>query len=109
MFVGVHQAPPPVIIRIVKMTFELRHVEHFQLLFQGWAPRIRSFEGCHHLALLHDVNDPRVFFTYSHWDGPDDLEAYRNSDVFAGVWPVVKTLFAAPAEAWSVEMEHHAP
>lgn len=97
------------IIRIVKMTFELRHVEHFQSLFVGWAPQIRSFHGCTHLALLHDVNDPRVFFTYSHWESPADLEAYRNSDVFAGVWPVVKTLFTAPAEAWTLGREHHMP
>lgn len=101
--------PSNVIIRIVKMTFELRHVEHFRTLFDGWAPRIRAFPGCTHLDLLHDVDDPRVYFTYSHWEDPSDLEAYRNSDVFAGVWPVVKTLFAAPAEAWTVDREHHAP
>ena len=99
----------PMIIRIVKMTFEPRHVEHFRSLFVGWAPRIRSFQGCTHLALLHDVNDTRVFFTYSHWQDPADLEAYRNSDVFVRLWPVVKTLFTAPAEAWTVDLEQQIP
>ncbi|MBL7940839.1 MAG: antibiotic biosynthesis monooxygenase [Flavobacteriales bacterium] len=97
------------IIRVVKMTFAPERVTTFQELFVGWKPRIRAFPGCRHLELLHDVDDPRVFFTYSHWDGPDDLEAYRVSDVFATVWPVVKTLFAAPAEAWTVDREHHLP
>ncbi|MBL7951571.1 MAG: antibiotic biosynthesis monooxygenase [Flavobacteriales bacterium] len=97
------------IVRIVKMTFRAEEVARFQELFVGWEPRIRSFPGCRHLELLHDVNDPRIFFTYSHWDGPSDLEAYRVSDVFASVWPVVKGLCAAPAEAWSVEREHHLP
>lgn len=97
------------IVRIVKMTFRPEEIERFQELFVGWKPRIRSFPGCRHLELLHDMDDPRIFFTYSHWDGPENLEAYRVSDVFASVWPVVKGLFAAPAEAWSVEREHHLP
>ncbi len=97
------------LIRIVKMTFRPEEVGHFQELFEGWKPRIRSFPGCRHLELLHDVNDARTFFTYSYWDGPNDLEAYRVSEVFASVWPVVKGLFAAPAEAWSVDREHHLP
>lgn len=97
------------VVRIVKMTFRPEAVPEFQTLFEGWKPRIRSFPGCRHLELLHDVNDPRVFFTYSHWDGASDLEAYRTSAVFSAVWPTVKALFAAPAEAWTVDREHHLP
>lgn len=97
------------VVRIVKMTFRPEEVASFQELFVGWEPRIRTFPGCHHLELLHDVGDPRVFFTYSHWDQPSDLEMYRNSEVFASVWPVVKKLFAAPAEAWTVERERYQP
>jgi len=89
------------IVRIVKMTFQPEQVPRFKELFDGWEPRIRAFPGCRHLELLHCADDPGIFFTYSHWDGPADLEAYRTSEVFAGVWPTVKTLFAAPAEAWS--------
>jgi quinol monooxygenase YgiN len=94
------------IVRIVKMTFRPEEVATFQELFVGWKPRIRNFPGCEHLELLHSVDDPRVFFTYSHWNGPSDLEAYRISDVFASVWPTVKGLFAAPAEAWTLDREH---
>ncbi len=97
------------IVRIVKMTFRAEEVGRFLEHFEGWKPRIRSFPGCRHLELLHDVEDPRIFFTYSHWDSPADLENYRVSEVFASVWPVVKGLFAAPAEAWSVHRKHHLP
>ena len=41
------------------------------------------------MELLHDTEDPGVFFTYSAWNDPMDLEAYRNSEVFGNVWPVL--------------------
>lgn len=91
------------IVRLVKMTFRPEEVGRFMDLFEGWRPRIAAFPGCRHLELLRDTRDPRVFFTYSLWTAPADLEAYRNSAVFAGVWPVVKALFAEPAEAWTLE------
>lgn len=94
------------IVRIVKMTFRPESVGTFQELFVGWKPKIRSFPGCEHLELLHAIEDPRIFFTYSHWTGPEALEAYRNSEVFASVWPTVKSLFDAKAEAWTVDREH---
>ncbi len=91
------------IIRVVKMTFQPQHLDEFRALFKGWKVKIRAFPGNRHLALWQDAADPAVFFTYSHWDSAEDLEAYRRSDVFAGVWPVVKALFASPAQAWTVE------
>ena len=91
------------VVRIVKMTFAPEHTGRFLELFEGWKPRIRAFPGCRHLELLRDTGDPRVFFTYSHWDSPADLERYRASDVFSEVWPTVKPLFAAPTEAWTVD------
>lgn len=97
------------IVRVVKMTFEPEHIARFQELFEGWKERIRGFPGCRYLELLHDANDPRIFFTYSHWDDADCLERYRTSDVFSEVWPTVKPLFAAPTEAWSLHREHQLP
>lgn len=94
------------IVRVVKMTFRPEEVTRFLDLFEGWRHRIIAFPGCQHLELLHDVDDERVLFTYSVWQGPEDLEAYRNSDVFAGVWPVVKKLFAEPAQAWTLDRRH---
>ncbi len=93
------------IIRLVKMTFDPAQVGRFEELFVGWGPRIRSFPGCLHLELLRDVNDPRIFFTHSHWQRAEDLQAYRQSPVFAEVWPTVKSLFAERAEAWTVEQD----
>ncbi|MBK9147872.1 MAG: antibiotic biosynthesis monooxygenase [Flavobacteriales bacterium] len=97
------------IIRIVKMTFAPSNTERFLELFESWKPRIRSFPGCRHLELLRDTAAPNVFFTYSHWDSPDDLERYRSSDVFSEVWPAVKPLFSAPTEAWTVDRVEHLP
>ncbi len=94
------------IVRLVKMTFRPEEVGTFQALFEGWRHRIIAFPGCRQLELLHDARDSRVFFTYSEWNGPADLEAYRTSDVFANVWPVVKKLFAEPADAWTMHREH---
>lgn len=98
--------PGHVCVRVVKMTFREEEIATFQALFEGWRHRIIAFPGCTHLELLHDLDDPRVFFTYSVWASPGDLEAYRTSDVFAGVWPVVKELFATQARAWTVQREH---
>jgi quinol monooxygenase YgiN len=93
------------IVRVVKMTFRAEEVATFETLFEGWRHKIIAFPGCRHLQLLHDQADPRIFFTYSEWNGPVDLEAYRRSEVFADVWPVVKALFAEKAEAWTVVRE----
>ena len=90
------------ITRIVKMTFRPEEVARFTELFEGWRHKIIAFPGCDHLELLRDTDRPNIFFTYSVWRTAADLEAYRTSDVFASVWPVVKQLFAAPAEAWTV-------
>ncbi|MBL7962423.1 MAG: antibiotic biosynthesis monooxygenase [Flavobacteriales bacterium] len=94
------------ITRIVKMTFRPDAVPRFLELFEGWRHRIIAFPGCHHLELLQDVRDPRILMTYSVWNNAAALEAYRNSEVFASVWPVVKVLFDAPAEAWSLQELH---
>ena len=88
------------------MTFDPAEILHFQELFEGWKPKIRSFPGCLHLELLHDVKDERIFFTYSHWNDPADLENYRRSEVFNSVWPRVKLLFAERAQAWTMKQEH---
>ena len=97
------------IVRVVKMTFKPGEVDRFLELFEGWRQRIIRFPGCLHLELLHDVEDRHVLMTYSEWRGESDLEAYRTSDTFASVWPVVKELFDAPAEAWSMQRLHHMP
>jgi quinol monooxygenase YgiN len=91
------------VTRLVKMTFRPDAVETFLAVFREVRPRIRAVEGCTHLELWRDTADPAVFFTYSVWDGPEHLEAYRRSALFQATWPRTKVLFAAPAQAWTVE------
>ena len=89
--------------RIVKMSFHEDQVDEFLANFDKNKELIRAFEGCHHLKLLNDKNNPGIFFTYSIWESDAHLEAYRNSDLFKGVWAKTKVLFNDKPEAWSVD------
>jgi quinol monooxygenase YgiN len=91
------------IVRIVKMTFKTENVDDFLKLFEETKDQIRNFEGCLHLKLLRDADHPNIFFTYSHWQSANHLNKYRNSPLFADIWPRTKVLFAAKTEAWSTE------
>lgn len=91
------------IIRIVKMNFKPDAVTDFLKIFVASKQYIRNMEGCTHLELLNDISSPTIFFTYSHWQTENDLNNYRNSELFEGVWGKTKILFATKAEAWSVK------
>lgn len=90
-------------IRIVKMTFQPGKVDQFRQLFDARKAKIAAFPGCHQVHLWQDLQQPEVFFTYSIWEGPEALEQYRHSPLFKDTWRHTKALFAAPAEAWSVD------
>ena len=90
------------IIRIVKMEFTAERISDFLNIFAASRDKIRSFSGCAHLQLLQDEADSCVFFTYSHWDGEDELNTYRNSSLFKSVWSDTKKLFRAAPKAWSL-------
>jgi quinol monooxygenase YgiN len=90
------------IIRVVKMTFKLEHISDFLNMFEEKQAAIASAKGCLHLELWQDKNNERVFFTYSHWEDESYLNQYRDSDLFAMVWPMTKQWFDAKAEAWTV-------
>ena len=91
--------------RIVKMTYMPEEVPAFLKIFDESKQRITAFKGCEGLRLLHDINNPNIFFTYSHWQNETYLDAYRQSDLFNGVWKQTKALFSEKAEAWSVQEE----
>lgn len=91
------------ITRIVKMTFKKGEINNFLANFEKHKAQIRAFEGCEKLLLLQDMQNPNVYFTYSWWQADSNLEAYRHSDLFQGVWAYTKSLFAAKPEAWSTE------
>ncbi len=89
-------------IRIVKLTFAPENITTFLENFESSKNKIRKFKGNNHLELLNDKNNSNIFFTYSYWDSEEDLNNYRNSDLFKSVWAKTKPLFSAKPEAWSV-------
>ena len=90
-------------VRIVKMSFHQEHIETFRTIFEEKKEFIRSSEGCKLLELYQDKNNKELFFTYSYWETEQDLENYRNSELFKSVWKKTKALFNKRPEAWSVD------
>lgn len=93
------------LIRIVKMTFAADKVATFETMFDGVKEKIASFEGCLHLNLYQDQNNPQTFFTYSIWVDEEALEKYRHSELFKATWAKTKILFADKPEAWSLDQK----
>jgi (4S)-4-hydroxy-5-phosphonooxypentane-2,3-dione isomerase len=91
------------IIRFVKMTFIAGKEDDFLAVFERSKDKIRNFKGCSFLELLRDKDNPQVFFTHSHWVSAENLNNYRNSELFISTWADTKILFAAKPEAWSLE------
>lgn len=91
------------LVRIVKMRFRESEISTFLKNFEEVKHKIRSFPGCSFLELYRAQDDPRIFFTYSYWQSPDDLENYRQSELFKGVWAATKPMFSDKPEAWSVD------
>ena len=89
--------------RIVKMTFDEGNASKFEALFDKIKEKVRHQPGCHHLELWRDINTPNTYFTFSRWDGQQDLDRYRGTELFGGIWKETKALFADRAAAWSVE------
>ena len=90
-------------VRIVKMKFKIEEIPAFLILFEEKRALIAEFPGCQGVRLLNDVHSPEIYYTYSHWNSPADLENYRNSDLFKGVWAETKIKFSDRPEAWSFE------
>lgn len=93
------------IVRIVRMHFKVENVDLFLQIFHANKELIRNVDGCTHLELLKDVNNRLTYTTLSHWDRPEDLENYRQSELFKNVWARVKPLFSGPTEAFSLLKE----
>lgn len=90
------------ITRVVRLSFDPKNVETFIKIFEDSKLLIRNFEGCTYLRLMKDVNYPNVFYTYSKWESPQNLENYRNSDLFKSTWAKTKILFDAKPMAFSL-------
>lgn len=90
-------------IRIVKLSFHPEKIEEFLENFYNNKEFIRNYPGNMFLELYQDKDNKSVFFTYSFWNTEQDLENYRHSELFKGVWAFTKTLFNDKPEAWSVD------
>ena len=92
------------ITRLVKLTFAEQHVPTFIQIFESSKNLIRAFEGCEHVELLNDVENPNIFFTRSIWCDETALNLYRDSELFKTTWTKTKVLFAAKPEAWTTKL-----
>ena len=90
------------IVRIVKLSIHPDKINQFYEYYKEVKDAIRSFEGCRHTELLSNIPGDGILFTYSLWDRSEDLENYRQSELFRSTWAKVKPLFRARAEAWSL-------
>ena len=91
------------IIRIVKLQFQSEKTQDFLALFDSVVTKVNSFPGCYHMHMVRDIQNPNLFFTYSHWENETALNNYRDSDLFQSIWPTIKPWFSQKAEAWSTE------
>lgn len=85
-------------VRIVKMSFAEENIIPFLDNFETVKQKIRNFEGCQFLELYRDKHNTNIFFTYSYWNTEDDLNNYRDSDLFQSVWTKTKQMFNAKPE-----------
>jgi quinol monooxygenase YgiN len=55
------------------------------------------------MYMLRDINNPAIFITHSLWDSEEDLNKYRDSELFQSIWPTIKPWFAEKPQAWSLD------
>lgn len=90
------------------MRFRPHETDAFLEIFTANEKAIRQFPGCDHLELLHEPGTA-TYTTLSYWQSESDLQAYRESALFKGVWLQVKPLFAARTEARTFLQVRHLP
>lgn len=91
------------ITRLVKLSLQVDKASQFEALFYQTQTLIEEFEGCHKTNLFKVSGSTSQYFTISYWNTEQDLENYRNSQLFRNVWSQVKPLFSEKAEAWTLQ------
>lgn len=91
------------LVRIVKLSFHQENIPAFLENFELMKDKIRNAPGNRFLELYQDKNNKNIFFTYSYWETEQDLENYRQSELFYDVWEFTKKLFNDKPQAWSVD------
>lgn len=81
------------IVRLVCMKVKPEKLAEFRRIYEEACDRIRAFPGCTFLQLLLDTDGECNLYTISYWQSADDLETYRHSSFFRGVWERLKPLF----------------
>lgn len=90
------------ITRIVRLSFEESKIDNFLHIFETSKSKISNFPGCRKLDLMRDYNDLNVYYTVSQWETNDDLNKYRNSELFKITWAKTKLLFNDKPYAFSM-------
>ncbi len=90
-------------VRIVKLSFHSEKIKEFLENFNEKKEFIRNASGCCLLELYRDKTNSNIFFTYSYWETEQDLENYRNSELFKEIWAKTKVLFNDKPLAWSLD------
>lgn len=93
------------ILRLVKMHFNVDDTEQFLAYFKTIKHKIESMPGNLSLKLYQDSSNRNVLFTHSIWLNAQSLEDYRHSEEFREIWPKTKAMFATKAEAWSLNLK----
>ena len=91
------------ITRIVRMVFQEDKTDAFEAVFDASKEKIRARSGCQYLSLHRDHHSPNVYYTISKWDTQQDLDDYRNSELFKTTWAKTKILFTDKPSAYSLE------
>ena len=89
------------LVRVVQLDILPEHTTLFLELYSAHQEVIRQNPGCISLQLLQEDDNPNHVATLSHWASETDLNHYRNSEFFRGLWSKVKPLFASKAKAFS--------
>lgn len=92
------------IYRIVKLHFHKDKVTNFLELFDQVVSKVNKQPGCIEMYMTQDVNNAGIFITHSKWESIEDLNNYRDSELFATIWPTIKPWFEQKAEAWSMNI-----
>jgi quinol monooxygenase YgiN len=88
--------------RIVRMHFYPEQTGTFEQIFNASKDKIRASKGCLGLKLYTDHNLPEVYYTWSTWESEEDLQRYRQSELFKSTWEKTKILFKEKAVAWTL-------
>ncbi len=92
--------------RLVRMSFQPDRIPDFMEVFEASKENIRNFPGCIALNLIVDIEDSSVIYTSSIWRAVEDLENYRNSELFIQTWRKTKIHFKEKAQTSTFNVIH---